>query len=209
MAERVSRIVLVEDDSEIRKGFQMMIDSSTSFEVIGSFASAEEAMLKLQTLQPDIMLMDIELPGINGIEAVGKIKETYPNIEIVMVTVYEDTDLVFDALKAGASGYITKSSSYEKLLSGLEEVSQGGAPMSINIARKVISSLHINRNSPLTKRETTILQLLSDGKSYHEISETLFISRDTVKTHLKHIYAKLYVKSRAEAVAKANKEKLI
>jgi DNA-binding NarL/FixJ family response regulator len=123
--------------------------------------------------------------------------------------VYEDSELVFEALKAGASGYITKSANYMELLSALEEIIRGGAPMSSRIARMVIDNHHINPNSPLTKRETTILQLISEGKTYTQISEELFISKETAKTHIKNIYSKLQVNSKSEALAKASVEKLI
>lgn len=126
-----------------------------------------------------------------------------------MVTVYEDSELVFEALKSGASGYITKSSNYVELLTALEEISRGGAPMSSRIARMVIDNFHVNPNSPLTRRETEILQLISEGKTYTQISEELFISKETSKTHIKNIYSKLQVNSRAEALAKANQDKLI
>jgi DNA-binding NarL/FixJ family response regulator len=126
-----------------------------------------------------------------------------------MVTVYEDNEQVFEALKAGATGYITKSSNYLELLSALEEISRGGAPMSSKIARMVIDNFHINPNSPLTKRETEILQLISEGKTYTQISEQLFISKETAKTHIKNIYSKLQVNSKSEALARAAQDKLI
>jgi DNA-binding NarL/FixJ family response regulator len=203
------KVTIVEDDSEIRSGFQMIINSSENFVVIGSFSSGEEFLANLDSAQPDIVLMDIKLPGINGIETVRVAKEKYPGLEIMMVTVFEDSDQVFEALKAGASGYLSKGTSYSKLLESLDELVRGGSPMSTKIARLVINNLRLSTDSPLTKREATILQLLAEGKTYYQMAEELYVSRDTVKTHLKHIYAKLYVKSRAEAVAKASKQKLI
>jgi DNA-binding NarL/FixJ family response regulator len=145
----------------------------------------------------------------NGIKGAKVIKDKWPSTDIIMVTVYEDSDMVFEALKSGASGYITKSANYLELLAALEEISRGGAPMSSKIARMVIDNFHVNPNSPLTKRETEILQLISEGKTYTQISEQLFISKETSKTHIKNIYAKLQVKCKSEAIAKANSEKLI
>jgi len=203
------RVLIVEDDLEIRNSFTLIVNSSQNFKVINSYSNCEDAIKHIPADRPDYVLMDIELPGINGIKGTKIIKDKYPNIEIVMVTVYEDSDLVFEALKAGASGYITKSANYMELLAALDEITKGGAPMSSKIARLVIDNFHINPNSPLTKRETEILQLISEGKTYTQISEQLFISKETSKTHIKNIYAKLQVNCKSEALAKATLEKLI
>lgn len=203
------RVVLVEDDQEIRNSFNLIVNSSQRFLVVGTYSNCEDAIAALGKDRPEIVLMDIELPGMNGIKGTQVIRDKSPNTEIIMVTVYEDSDLVFEALKAGASGYITKSANYTELLSALDEIVRGGAPMSSRIARMVIDNYHINPNSPLTKRETTILQLISEGKTYTQISEELFISKETAKTHIKNIYSKLQVNSKSEAIAKANHEKLI
>ena len=204
------RVLIVEDDREIRNSFLLIVNSSEQFSVVNAYGSCEEAIKHLNHDKPDIILMDIELPGgMNGIQGTKTIKDKYPHADIIMVTVYEDSDLVFEALKAGASGYITKSANYRELLSALEEIIKGGAPMSSKIARLVIDNFHVNPNSPLTKRETEILQLISEGKTYTQISEELFISKETSKTHIKNIYAKLQVRSKSEALAKANLEKLI
>jgi DNA-binding NarL/FixJ family response regulator len=203
------RVLLIEDDQEIRNSFNLIVNSSQKFMVVNAYGSCEEAIENLNRDKPEIVLMDIELPGINGIQGAKVIKEKYPHIDIVMVTVYEDSELVFEALKAGASGYITKSANYMELLAALEEIVKGGAPMSSRIARMVIDNFHVNPNSPLTRRETEILQLISEGKTYTQISEELFISKETAKTHIKNIYSKLQVNSKSEAIAKANLEKLI
>jgi DNA-binding NarL/FixJ family response regulator len=204
------RVLIVEDDSEIRNSFTHIVNSSPNFFVVNAYASCEEAIKHIHTDKPDIVLMDIELPGgMNGIQGAKVIKDKSPQSDIIMVTVYEDSELVFDALKSGASGYITKSANYLELLSALDEIVKGGAPMSSKIARLVIDNFHVNPNSPLTKRETEILTLISEGKTYTQISEELFISKETSKTHIKNIYAKLQVKSKSEALAKANLEKLI
>lgn len=204
------RVLIIEDDPEIRNSFGLIVNSSPKFFLINSYSSCEDAIKHLNTDKPDIVLMDIELPGgMNGIQGAKIIKEKHPHADIIMVTVYEDSDLVFEALKAGASGYITKSANYLELLAALEEIIKGGAPMSSKIARLVIDNFHVNPNSPLTKRETEILQLISEGKTYTQISEELFISKETSKTHIKNIYSKLQVKSKSEAIAKANQDKLI
>ncbi|MBL7862786.1 MAG: response regulator transcription factor [Cyclobacteriaceae bacterium] len=204
------RVLIVEDDAEIRNSFSLIVNSSPKFTVVNTYGSCEETIKHLNQDKPDIVLMDVELPGgMNGIQGTRIIKEKAPQAEIIMVTVYEDSELVFEALKAGASGYITKSANYMELLAALEEISKGGAPMSSKIARMVIDNFHINPHSPLTKRETEILQLISEGKTYTQISEELFISKETAKTHIKNIYSKLQVRSKSEALAKASLEKLI
>ncbi|HEX6890713.1 MAG TPA: response regulator transcription factor [Chryseolinea sp.] len=203
------RVMIVEDDQEIRNSFTLIVNSSQKFMVVNAYGTAEEAIANLNRDKPEIVLMDIELPGVNGIHGTKVIKDKSPHTDIIMVSVYEDSELVFEALKAGASGYITKSANYMELLSALEEIVKGGAPMSSRIARMVIDNFHVNPNSPLTKRETEILQLISEGKTYTQISEELFISKETAKTHIKNIYSKLQVNSKSEAIAKANLEKLI
>jgi DNA-binding NarL/FixJ family response regulator len=203
------RVLVVEDDLEIRNSFTLIINSSQKFMVVNAYSRCEEAIENLNKDRAEIVLMDIELPGMNGIQGTKIIKDKSPHTEVVMVSVYEDSDLVFEALKAGASGYITKSANYLELLSALEEILKGGAPMSSKIARMVIDNFHVNPNSPLTKRETEILQLISEGKTYTQISEELFISKETAKTHIKNIYSKLQVNSKSEAIAKATLEKLI
>lgn len=203
------RVMIVEDDQEIRNSFTLIVNSSQKFMVVNAYGTAEEAIANLNRDKPEIVLMDIELPGVNGIHGTKVVKDKSPHTDIIMVSVYEDSELVFEALKAGASGYITKSANYMELLSALEEIVKGGAPMSSRIARMVIDNFHVNPNSPLTKRETEILQLISEGKTYTQISEELFISKETAKTHIKNIYSKLQVNSKSEAIAKANLEKLI
>ena len=203
------RVLIIEDDSEIRNSFILIVNSSQRFVAVKAYASCEEAIKNLMYDKPEIILMDIELPGMNGIAGTKIIKERLPHSDIIMVTVYEDSDLVFEALKAGASGYITKSANYIELLTALEEIIKGGAPMSSRVARMVIDNFHVNPVSPLTKRETEILQLIAEGKTYTQISEELFISKETSKTHIKNIYSKLQVNKKSEAIAKATIDKLI
>jgi len=204
------RVLIVEDDHEIRNSLAIIINSSPQFGVVNAYSNCEEAIQHFPIDKPDIVLMDIELPGgMNGVSGTRLIHEKWPDVDIVMVTVYEDSDLIFEALKAGASGYLTKGSNYMELVAALEEISRGGAPMSSKIARKVIENFHINPNSPLTKRETEILQCTAEGKTYTQISEQLFISKETAKTHIKNIYAKLQVRCKSEAIARATQDKLI
>jgi len=203
------RVLIVEDDQEIRNSFTLIVNSSQKFMVVNAYSKCEEAIENLNKDRAEIVLMDIELPGMNGIQGTKLIKDKAPHTDIIMVSVYEDSELVFEALKAGASGYITKSANYLELLTALEEIVKGGAPMSSKIARMVIDNFHVNPNSPLTKRETEILQLISEGKTYTQISEELFISKETAKTHIKNIYSKLQVNSKSEAIAKATQDRLI
>ena len=203
-------VVLIEDNEVLRKGFTFMINGYDNFEVVGEFSSCEEAIKTLPTSKPDIILMDIELPGgMSGIEGTRIIKEKFPAIEVIIVTVFEDSESVFEAIKSGASGYITKGANRTELLLALKELVAGGAPMSGKIARLVLSNFYINPNSPLTKRETQVLQMIAAGKTYTQISDELFISKDTTKTHIRNIYTKLQVRGKAGAIEKATKERLI
>ena len=203
------RIIIVEDDNIIRNAFVTLIQQSGDYTVANAYSNAEAAIKNVKDDAPDICLMDIELPGMNGIEAIPKIKVLSPNTQVVVVTVYENDDLVFKALCEGASGYLTKNMPPQKLIDSLKELENGGAPMSTNIARMVVSSFHRNRQSPLTARELEVLELLSSGKSYSTIADQLFVDKETVKSHIKNIYLKLEVHSKAEAIEKAKKSKYI
>ena len=202
-------VCLVEDLDEIRNGVVELLQGSPDFLCLSAFADAETAMEELPVILPDIVIMDINLPGISGTEAIRKLSRQCPQIRFLMFTIYENSEQVYEALAAGASGYLLKKTPPEKILEALKELYEGGAPMSSRIARMVIDNFHVNPNSPLTKRETEILQLISEGKTYTQISEELFISKETAKTHIKNIYSKLQVKSKSEAIAKANMDKLI
>jgi DNA-binding NarL/FixJ family response regulator len=206
---RSLRVVVIEDDSVIREGFTNLINQSDNLICIASYDNCEEAIKNLVKDDPQIILMDIGLPGISGIEGTRRIKKIQTNIEIIVVTVHNDDIKVFDALCAGASGYLTKNVSPENLLNAIDEVSNGGAPMSTNIARMVIKSFQKNAESPLSSRETEVLQLLGRGKSYTMIADDLFIDKETVRSHIKNIYRKLEVSSKAEAIEKANRERFI
>ena len=205
----VKRIIIVEDDVIIREAFVTLINQSGDYIVVNAYSNAEDAIKKINEDMPDIYLMDIELPGMNGIEAISKIKAILPDTHVVVVTVYENDELVFKALCEGASGYLTKNTPSAKLIESLKELESGGAPMSTHIARMVVSSFHKNRQTPLTARELEVLELLSSGKSYSTIADQLFIDKETVKSHIKNIYLKLEVHSKAEAIEKARKSKYI
>ncbi|UII20185.1 response regulator transcription factor [Fulvivirga ligni] len=204
-----SRIVIVEDNDAVREGFSLIINSVSNYFVVNTYDNAEDCIKNLKKDKPEIILMDLELPGINGIEAISIIKKKNPVIEILVNTIYENSELVFQALCAGASGYITKNTSHSELLDAIDEVTKGGAPMSSKIAKLVVNSFQKNPNSPLSPRETEVLELLAKGKSYSMIAQELFITKETAKSHIKNIYSKLQVNSKSEAIAKATKEKLI
>ncbi len=200
------QIAIVEDIREIKEGLELLIDSSEGFRCIKTYSNAEEAMEDLPQINPDVVLMDINLPGINGIEAVRFLKPKIPATQFIMSTVYEDDENIFESLKAGASGYLLKKTAPSKILESITEVFNGGSPMSSQIARKVIGSFQqkntIEDSSLLTQREKEILKLLAKGLRYKEIAADLMISIDTVRTHTRHIYEKLQVQSRIEAINK-------
>jgi DNA-binding NarL/FixJ family response regulator len=203
------RVIIVEDDKILLESFEHIVNSSEKFMVVGTYSNAEDALAEIARKKADIVLMDIELPAMSGIAATEIIREKYSGVEVVMVTIYEDNELVFNSLKAGASGYITKSANYLELLSALDEIVRGGAPMSTKIARMVIHNFHMNPNSPLTAREKEVLNLIAEGKTYSQISDTLVIARETAKTHIRNIYSKLHVSKKSEAIEIASKNRYI
>lgn len=204
---------IIEDDQYIREGIASYIDSVEDYECKYIFESCEEALSKIKKPLPDVLLMDIALNGMSGIEGAAEIKLKFSSIQILMLTVYEDSEKIFSSLRAGASGYLLKKSPLEKIAEAVKEVHAGGAPMTPVIARKVLdyfgSPLKKTKDYNLTKRENEILRLLVKGFSYKMICKELFISIDTVRTHIKNIYEKLHVNSKSEAVAKAFKDKLL
>ncbi len=198
------RVVIIEDIKEIREGLQMLINGSDGYICVQTFANGEDAIEKLPSLCPDVALMDINLPGINGIEAVHILKPKCPDTLFIMSTVYEDDESVFESLKAGASGYLLKKTTPVKILEAITEVFQGGSPMSGQIARKVIATFHqkdaIDGSELLTEREKEILKSLAKGLRYKEIAAELSIKLETVRSHVRNIYEKLQVQSRTEAI---------
>lgn len=204
------KVVIIEDNIPLREGFAEVIKATDNFELTNCYSNCEEAIERLQYDNADIFLMDIELPGMNGVEGTKRIKKELPKVHIIMVTVFENSDMVFEALCSGASGYLTKSISPEELQDALNECVAGGAPMSIKIAKMVVSSFQVKPSKiELSPREKEVLSLLSQGNTYDSIAEQLFISRNTIKFHLKNIYIKLQVNSNIEAVQKANRENLL
>jgi DNA-binding NarL/FixJ family response regulator len=201
-------IVIVEDNQALRTAFEIILESLNKYFVYG-YSSCEEAIDRLDKDNPDLIIMDIELPGISGIEGIERIKRSHPDVTILVNSIHENSDLVFKALCNGASGYITKSSSPLQLVRAIEEVENGGAPMSMKIAKMVVSSFKKNLDSPLSVRETSVLELLAKGKSYSAIGEELFITKETAKSHIKNIYAKLQVNCKADAIAIATVKKFI
>lgn len=203
------RIVLIEDDDIIRRGYQVLIGEAQGCAVVHAYASFEEAMRTIRDDNPDIILLDIELPGTNGIDAIPKLKKLVPRAHILMLSVYDSEKQVFEALSNGAAGYLTKDTSAEKIASSIREVVNGGGPMSINIARMVIESFRKNQDTPLSKRETQVLEMIGNGKSRSQIATELFIDLETVRSHIKNIYLKLDVNSRAEALKLARENRFI
>jgi DNA-binding NarL/FixJ family response regulator len=200
-------VSIVEDDDQSRKILAGWIQHAPGFRLAGDWGDAESALLHLPEKQPDVVLMDINLPGISGVEAVRKLKPALPATQFVMLTVYEDADHIYNALAAGATGYLLKQTPRRELLNSLEEVHRGGSPMTSNIARKVVQSFRQSRhNAPegelLSPREQEVLDLLARGYLYKEIADRLNISGPTVNTYVRRIYEKLHVRSRAQAVAK-------
>ena len=203
------RIVIVEDDQLIRESFATLINENENYICVSDYDNCEDAIKNLSSDNPHIILMDIGLPGMSGIQGIRKIKNVKTDVDIITVTVHEEDDKVFDALCAGSTGYLTKNISPKQMINAINEVLTGGAPMSTNIARKVIRSFQKSTESPLTSRETEVLQHLARGKSYTMIADELYINKETVRTHIKNIYQKLNVNSKAGAIEKATKNKLI
>lgn len=208
-----SRILIYEDNQLLNESLCGLIALNEDFELVGSYFSADDVVAHYQRLSPDIILMDIDMPGIGGIAALKELRKLDSTIIVMMLTVFEDNDHVFDALASGASGYLLKKHISVKLFGAIQEVFDGGAPMSPSIARMVLSSLQKKPVAEnfyrLTSRETEILASLSKGNSYKLIASDMEISIDTVRTHIKKIYEKLHVHSQTEAVSKAINEKIV
>ena len=204
------KIGIVEDDKRIREGVAMLIHGSEGFTCEHTFDSAEDAIKVIPGLGLDVVLMDIHLPGKSGIECLSELKPLCNNTQFIMFTSFEDTESVFKALEVGATGYLTKTTQPSKILDALTDVYKGGSPMSSHIARKIVSSFHTAESNTelqkLSEREKEILNLLSKGYRYKEIADQLFLSTETVRTHIRNIYEKLQVNSRTEAINKVYKK---
>jgi DNA-binding NarL/FixJ family response regulator len=203
----LTTVAIVEDDSDFRATLAHYLEDAPGYRCVCTCSTAEEALQKIPRLQPEVVLMDIHLPRMSGVDCTRRLKEVCPNIQILILTVYEDNDRVFGALKAGASGYLLKRADPADILRSIQDVKQGGAPMSSQIARRVVQSFrepaqNTLKDEKLSQREEEILQELSKGYSSKEIADRLSVSVNTVRTHLQHIYEKLHVRSRTEAVVK-------
>lgn len=201
------KLIIVEDLEEVRNGLKNFIELSSDFTVLDTYTTAEEALDGIPKLKPDIVIMDINLPGMNGIECIRQMKNKNSSTQFMMFTVYENDEKVFEALKAGASGYLLKNTGLVQLIESLKELYNGGSPMSSNIARKLVTIFREQNKTEevetLSQRENEILQLLSKGLLYKEIAEQLHISTATVRQHIHRIYEKLHVQNRTEAINKA------
>jgi DNA-binding NarL/FixJ family response regulator len=211
----VIKVALFEDNKKLRESLEQLINSSKAMACTGAFADADKLIHKMQKANPDVVMMDINMPGTSGIEAVMMISENFPDVRILMQTVFDENDKIFAAICAGASGYMLKKTTPQKMLEAIQETYDGGAPMTPSVAVKVLqmfrlhSGIKQNEFIDLSEREKEILGLLVKGKSYKNIASSCFISIDTVSTHIRHIYEKLHVHSKSEAVAKAIFQKLI
>lgn len=209
-------VAIVEDNTTIREGLAALINGTEGYKCVGSFGDVESFLPKINILDIDVVLMDIGLPGMNGIEGVKNAMVKDPDLSVLMLTVYEESEFVFDALCSGACGYLVKKTPPTRLLEAIKDANDGGSPMSSRIARQVITAFKEGKNISsdekdfdLTEREVSVLNLLADGFNYQEIAETLYISVDTVRHHIRNIYKKLHVHSQSEAVAKAIRKKII
>ena len=209
------KVAIFEDNKTLRESLQQLINNEEDMYCTGAFPDANKLIRNMQLSNPDVVMMDINMPGISGIEAVQVIKEKFPQARILMQTVFEDNDKIFAAICAGASGYMLKKTVPQKMIEAIRETHLGGAPMTASVAVKVLQMFRLQFNSEknefidLSEREKEILTLLVKGKSYKTVASECFISIDTVSTHVRHIYEKLHVHSKSEAVAKAINQKLV
>jgi DNA-binding NarL/FixJ family response regulator len=209
--------MIYEDNPELRESLKQLIDGSDGMSCIAAFSGCIEAGEEVMALQPDVVMMDIDMPGMNGIDGVKNIRSVRPETHIIMLTVFDDNQRVFDAICAGATGYLLKRTPDEKIIDAIRDVQTGGAPMTSRIAKQVLQLFSVHQNSQqqstidyqLTKRETETLSWLVKGYSYKMIAENMEVSIDTVRAHIKKIYEKLHVHSMNEAVAKAIRQKIV
>ncbi|HEU6448699.1 MAG TPA: response regulator transcription factor [Verrucomicrobiae bacterium] len=203
--KQVINVSVVEDDVKVRSSLARLIDSTEGFCCVSQHPDAENALKEILITKPDVVLMDINLPNMNGVECVRRLKTLMPELQVIMLTIYENTNIIFNALSVGASGYLLKQSSPEELIDAIRDVHNGGSPMTSHIARKVVASFQqvsnpVHEYEKLSLREQQVLDYLARGFLYREIAEALQISYATIHTHIRHIYEKLHVRSRTEAV---------
>jgi DNA-binding NarL/FixJ family response regulator len=201
------RICIVEDDAGIRESIMDYMLRAPGFECVGAFATGEEAVQGIPALSPAVVLMDINLPGMSGVQCVKELKEKMPKLQCMMLTVYENSNRIFEALSAGACGYLLKSTPLERLLEAIEDVQNGGSPMSSSIARKVVQAFHPSAKAgplieQLSPREQQVLNWLAEGFAYKQIAAEMNLSMGTIRTYIRSMYEKLHVNSRTEAVVK-------
>jgi len=214
MTEKNITVAIIEDREQTREGLAILIDGTNGYRTVGTFASMEEALAKIVALAPDIALCDIELPGMSGIEGVRRMRALLPDLQILMLTVFADNDHVFEAICAGASGYLLKDTPPARLVEAIRELHEGGAPMSPEIARKVVAMFSKvvppkREEHRLSARELEILQLLAEGHSYKTAAKALGLSLDTIRFHIRNIYEKLHVHSKSEAVVLALRKGIV
>ncbi|MES2828496.1 MAG: response regulator transcription factor [Bacteroidota bacterium] len=209
MATIKTNIVIVEDNPLILEGFAAVLESTGKYRITGSYTNCEEAIKKLAVDRPDVVLMDIDLPGMNGIEGTSLIKKLLPTCIVIIITVVEESEKVFQSLCAGAGGYIIKNADLSEIVKTINEALSGGAPMSLSIAKMVVQSFQKLPDSPLSTRETEVLEAVASGKSYSKIAADLFVSKETIRSHIKNIYTKLAVNSKADALKVASEKKWI
>lgn len=203
------RIAIIEDDETIRQGYSYLMGNEPDFSIAGTYSSVEDAIKELPAIQPDIIMLDVQLPGITGVDAIPVLKKLIPGVNVLVLTVYESEEIIFTALKNGASGYLTKNTTPDKIIESIKEIMNGGGAMSAGIAKLVMQTFQKNPDTPLSKRETEILQGVAEGKSRSKIAAQLFIDLETVKTHIKNIYHKLNVNSKDEAIKVARQSRYI
>lgn len=205
------KVAIVEDSQEVREGIAYLLNASNGFQCVATFGSAEEALNDLVRAEPDVVLMDIGLPGISGIDCIRQLKPANPQIEFMVLSVFEDEERILESIMAGASGYVIKNTPPAKILEAIQDLHNGGSPMSNQIARRVLESMRSDSSGNseldnLSKRERTVLQNLSEGYLYKEIAANLSISIHTVRSHVHNIYEKLRVNNRTEALRKVRKQ---
>jgi DNA-binding NarL/FixJ family response regulator len=208
------KVLIYEDNPQLREGLTMLIDGTEGFRVMGAFKNCNQILTEVNDYKPDVILMDIDMPGVNGIEGLKMVRKVNTDVSVIMLTVFDDNSNIFEALRNGANGYLLKKTPPAKLLEYIEEASTGGAPMTSSVASQVLK-MFSSLNNPggndynLSEREKQVLQLLVNGYSYKMIAAEMFIAMDTVRSHIKKIYEKLHVNSKSEAVAKAFRDRLL